>query len=37
MGEWDDEKPLPTFGKLSFMEIFYEDTEIYNLYKKGDY
>ena len=36
MGDGDDEKPLPTFGKLSFMEIVDEDTEIYNLYKKGE-
>ena len=35
MGDGDDEKPLPTFGKLSFMEIVDEDTDIYNLYKKG--
>ena len=36
MGDGDDEKPLPTFGKLSFMEIVDEDTDIYNLYKKGE-
>ena len=36
MGDGDDEKPLPTFGKLSFMQIVDEDTEIYNLYKKGE-
>ena len=36
MGDGEDEKPLPTFGKLSFMEIVDEDTEIYNLYKKGE-
>ena len=36
MGDGDEEKPLPTFGKLSFMEIVDEDTEIYNLYKKGE-
>ena len=37
MNDKDDEKPLPTFGKLNFMEIVDEDTEIYNLYKKGEY
>ena len=36
MGDGDDEKPLPTFGKLNFMQIVDEDTEIYNLYKKGE-
>ena len=36
MGDGDDEKPLPTFGKLSFMQIVDQDTEIYNLYKKGE-
>ena len=36
MGEGDDEKPLPTFGKSNFMQIIDEDTDIYNLYKKGE-
>ena len=31
----EDEKPLQTFGKASFMEIIEEDIEIYNIYKNG--
>ena len=31
----EDEKPLPTFGKASFMQIIDEDTEIYKIYKEG--
>ena len=31
----EDEKPLQTFGKASFMEIIEEDIDIYNIYKNG--
>ena len=31
----EDEKPLQTFGKASFMEIIEEDISIYNTYKSG--